>query len=282
MLGVAHPPERQLEMYGEHGRFAYHYTTREAAFEHVIPTKRFRLSSLAALRDPVENKDWVQQLWTSASWPERDVRRFRDLARPVTTETKILSFTLDAPQAERSPEHSRGYARPRMWEQYAENHAGVCLVFDRQSLTESLMEALPVFNVAMSSEVTYSDLPLPGHTAARSLNAASLTQSGDGNIEEGLRNHLMEHTDELFFRKLEDWVSERELRFLLLDQDAYTTYVPYGSALRGVIVGERFAEWQLPGAADVCRMAGVDLRQIQWGAFPPGVLDPTAPPPVAR
>jgi hypothetical protein len=269
------PPRRLAQIYGTHGQHAYHYTTSDATFEQILPSGELRLSSLARLRDPVENKDWVQALWTSAAWPTADVERFQELTRRVLYETKILSFTLDAPTVAESPEHARGYARPRMWEQYAENHAGACLVFDRELLAESLLPALSVFNDTIADEVVYSDVPLPGHEGARSLVAAALTQAGDGDLERGLRRHLHEHARELFFRKLTDWVTEREYRYLILDNNPLDVSAHYRDALQAVIVGERFPQWQIPGAALVCSAADATLRQMQWGASPPGVFDPT-------
>jgi hypothetical protein len=261
-------------MYGDHGQFAYHYTTSDAAFGHILPTGRLRLSSLAKLRDPVENKDWVQQLWTGLSWPDEEVMRFDCLAKRPLTETKIVSFTLDAITTGDSPEHARGYARPRMWEQYADNHAGVCLVFERTRLTDLLMLHLAKYRQAISDEVLYSNTPRQGHEHARSLNAATLTQEGDGDIEVGVRRHVSIHAGELFFRKLEDWASEHEYRFLVLDDNKRVVYAPYGDALRAVIIGERFPAWQLAAAARACTTAQVDLRRILWGAFPPGVFTP--------
>jgi hypothetical protein len=267
-------------MYGEHGRFAYHYTTCSAAFEHILPSKKLRLSSLAQLRDPVENKDWVQAHLTSVSWPPEDVQRFREATDRVLHETKILSFTLDAPLTSQSPEHARGYARPRMWEQYAENHAGACLVFDRDLLRKALMSAPRGSKIRSVEKITYSDLPLHGHEGARTLIAGLLIQAGGGDLEVGLRRHLKMHAQELFFRKLEDWITEHEYRYLILHEDSVEAYAPFDDALRAVIVGERFPKWQIPGAAKACSATGTDLRQIKWGAFPPNVVDPAVPDPI--
>jgi Protein of unknown function (DUF2971) len=264
-------------MYGEHGQFAYHYTTRAAAFEHILPCGQLRLSSLVRLRDPVENKDWTQARFTSASWPPEAVERFCAATDRVTSETKILSFTLDAPTEGQSPAHARGCARPRMWEQYAENHAGACLVFNHNLLQKSLIPVLQAFNHTIAGEVTYSDSPLPGHETARALHAVRLIEAGNGDLEAGLRKHLDAHAQELFFRKLEDWLTEREYRYVVLGEDPNEIRAPYGDTLCAVIVGERFPGWQIRGAAQVCSATGVDLRQIQWGAFPPCVFDPTAP-----
>lgn len=281
------PRARPVELYGEHGEFAYHYTTREAAFEHILPRGRLRMSALASMRDPVENKEWVQQLVTygepyedeegeEAIQDEADVNAADGAARQTIFNTKLLSFTLDGPEPPDGvpAEHTRGYARPRMWEQYAESHAGVCLIFAREALQEELMAVLPAFNDAVCGRVSYSNIPFLGSERARILDVDHLKSGGDGDIARGLRAHVHEHQAELFFRKLEDWSSEQEFRYLLLDTDAYEVHVPFGSTLRAVIVGEQFPAWQLPGAAQVSDAAGIELRQIQWGPFPPGVFDP--------
>jgi hypothetical protein len=80
-------------MYGEHGEFAYHYTTSEAAFDRILPSGQLRMSPLARLRDPVENKDRIEDWFTSLSWSPDDIERFRAAKDRVLDETKILSFT---------------------------------------------------------------------------------------------------------------------------------------------------------------------------------------------
>jgi hypothetical protein len=232
------------------------------------------MSPLGKMRDPVENKDWVETLYTRGGEPENVLRDLHRMAIRTLWTTKVLSFTLEHDPPAGSLPHARGYARPRMWEQYSENHHGVCLVFDKDLLSTALMTSLPAFADTHSGEVRYSDRPLPGSEDARVLNAVKLRQLGGDDVEEGLHRHLNLHVEELFFRKLEDWSSEAELRFLLLDRDTFDINVPYGDSLRAVIVGERFPRWQLAGAAHLCSHLGVDLLQMQWGPSPPGVFDP--------
>jgi hypothetical protein len=270
------PEQHPLEAYGEHGQFVYHYTTRNAAFEHILPSGQLRMNSLRRLRDPVENKDWVQGLFTSVSWRPEDVDRFRAATDRVLDDTEIVSFTLDAPVVGGSPEYSRGWARPRMWEQYAENHAGICLMFDRKRLDDWLQVGLPERKLTVADEVVYSNSPLPGHEEARTLHAVSLIAAGDEDLELGLKIHIERHAKELFFRKLADWSTEREYRYVVFDKHRAETLILYGNALHAVIVGERFPKWQISGAAEVCSKAGAKLLQIQWGASPPKLVDLTA------
>ncbi len=270
---ASHP---QVEIYGAHGCFAYHYTTADAAFAHILRTQTLRLSRLAEMRDPVENKDWVQVFFPPPLWSMDDTQRFELVAHQVIYETKILSFTVDSPEASRRPEHSRGYARPRMWEQYAENHCGVCLVFELADLRSQIEVEAARFRRAIFGLVTYSDSPLDGHETARSLDPTDLVVAGDGDYKRGLEGHIDENARELFFRKLTDWSTESEYRFIVTDSGSGEIALDFGRSLRAVILGERFPSWQIPAAAAMCRAHGIDLRQIRWGAFPPGVFEPTS------
>jgi hypothetical protein len=265
-----------LETYGNHGCYAYHYTTANAAFGHILSGRELRFNRLADMRDPVENKDWVQVLFPPLSWSVQDMLRWEETTRNLIHETRVLSLTLDSSEVGRRPEHARGYARPRMWEQYAENHCGACLVFDLECLRAQVELGVARFRRAISGEVVYSDSPLPNHETARSLDAKGLIIAGSGDYKCGLEAHIDEHSQELFFRKLTDWSTESEYRFVVLDGSASETVVPFGNTLRAVILGEQFPEWQISAAAEACRAADVDLRQIRWGAFPPGVFDPCA------
>jgi Protein of unknown function (DUF2971) len=252
----------------ENGQLLHHYTSRDAAFGHIVPSSALRLSPLATMRDPVENKDWAEQLLAPIAWPETDVEKLERLAADTLRTTKILSFTLDRPLSPGvSAAHAWGYARPRMWEQYAENHQGVCLVFDRSALHGQIIAQLKARNDAFAGEVTYSDAPLAGHTAARSLDATRILVEGDGEVERGLRAHLLQHVDELFFRKLEDWRTEEEFRYVLLDSDDADIFVPI-VGLRAVVVGERFPDWQLASAAKACEGAGIALLKMSWRTLP--------------
>ena len=163
-----------VEIYGAPSEHAYHYTTSGSAFVHILPRHELRFSRLSEMRDPIENKDWVHVLLGSPAWSVEKVRELEAVANAVAYETKILSFTLDGSTEGRRTEYARGYARPRMWEQYGQNHEGVCLVFDHERLRFQVDEQCAAFaqgaeqRRAMSDTVVYNDMPLPGHELARS------------------------------------------------------------------------------------------------------------------
>jgi hypothetical protein len=137
----------------EPGKCFFHYTTREAAFEHILPSGKLRLSSLDEMRDPLENKApgyqtdvKVRRGKSSAVQDFRTFASFGYIADEIRASARLLALTVDAdgypPEPPEAAEFARGWSRARMWEHYAEKHAGVCLIFDRNGLTEAVTRSL--------------------------------------------------------------------------------------------------------------------------------------------
>jgi len=152
-----------------------------------------------------------------------------------------------------------------MWEQYADNHAGVCLVFDRAVLLDSLEHNLGADGAYWEGPVKYT---VAGFAASRARNI-NLDKFHERSLEDDVAEHVLEHHEEFFLLKTEDWASEFEYRFVFQPaSDRKLTlpirFVSYGNALRSVVVGERFPEWQLPSARAIARDARVVLRRMTW------------------
>ena len=135
---------------GVPGDFFYHYTTREAAFEHILPDRTMRLSPAHVVRDPLEsNPAFLAASYGITDNPEADHERQAvamdagmKLQR-LRRSSKVLSMTIDADEYTGDAEvFGRGYARARMWEQYAENHEGVCLMLRREAFNERALTQL--------------------------------------------------------------------------------------------------------------------------------------------
>src|SRR5206468_3476892 len=94
-----------------------------------------RFGRLADTNDPRESKEWSFSLGTNEN---RDLGKYhmQDLSRWLSSalkdNTRLACFCLD--RAPLTGDHTvdilnRGFARARMWAQYADKHAGVCQVF---------------------------------------------------------------------------------------------------------------------------------------------------------
>ena len=120
----------------------FHYTSRKAALEGILPTGRLKFSSLPRTNDPreflpilfpiTEIADDDEPLVTEDPFPliEEANKFLRD---PV----RLLCFTEDQPSRVELLRYGTGPRRSRMWAQYAENHAGICLCFDGERLIDA-------------------------------------------------------------------------------------------------------------------------------------------------
>lgn len=86
-----------------------------------------------------------------------------------------------------------GYYRPRMWAQYAEQHQGVCLVFDKEKLLKCFEKSLSAKGDLYYGEVDYFD-------------GDSIPQHLSGEIQDDVTNLLVQKN----FDELESLIFSRE------------------------------------------------------------------------
>jgi hypothetical protein len=247
------------------GRYFFHYTTREG-FEHILPCKRLRFSPYERMRDPLENKRWRFNDDTGREPTPTAAAEFRRLADTIRTSAKLLSLTVDAPAARgRSDWFNLGWARPRMWEQYAENHAGVCLVFDQERLTRCIKDSLQAQGLALPYHHPICYQPA-GTGSGVTLDLRKLA----GEVtDDFVARYVEDHHLELFFLKAADCATEFEYRFVVTTPDFEYVRVDYGNALAAVIAGEELPNWQRPAAVHSCTRASVDPLVVDWSTGRP-------------
>jgi hypothetical protein len=175
-------------------------------------------------------------------------------------DAKLLSLTVNASgYSGLAVTFGYGYSRARMWEQYAEIHKGVCLVFKRAELTELARAQIEHrAGRVVDGPVCYSATGLMG-TSARSL-----TPMRGVVPEEFAAQHLAEHAGSFFLLKLVDWESEHGYRFVELTPGNACTYVNFGESLKAVILGAEFPVWQISSAKEMCRPLGAQVWQMGW------------------
>lgn len=245
------------------GQYFFHYTTSELAFAYILGRNELKFSLYQDMRDPLENKDWrfPGAYHGKPDEPEKAWFEFHVMANRIRERSHLLSFTVDAPAevgGEKEP-FNRGWARARMWEQYAENHRGVCLVFAKDALIKAIMVSLrdQDFALPYHHKVDYDGSAmqapmLPLSELAGKVSAAEVSR------------FIEEHHDDLFFLKALDWATEHEYRFVTTSSDGKDLFVDYGDSLAGVIVGEQFPIWQRPAAIEVCERKKVLAKRMDW------------------
>jgi hypothetical protein len=257
----------------EPGSCFFHYTTREAAFGGIMAEHKLKLATYGRMRDPLENQPWR---FTFAGYGPRPADEqamaerlngytlFEDeLNVGVRDRSHLLSLTVDVepdPEGEQEP-FCRGWARARMWEQYAENHRGVCLAFDKEKLTESLMASVSGL-VVYAQEVIYDGRglmkPIIDHQAMAEPGYAG--------------EYINTNSGPLFFTKARDWETEHEYRFVVVAHDEAPIAIDYGDALVAVIAGDQVPRWEIPAMRAKCEEAAVAARQMKWSNWRPGLV----------
>jgi hypothetical protein len=214
------------------------------------------------MRDPRETH-WAFSASFYGDVPDDDALFWRMQARvnELKSTVRVLSLTQDDDRTRLMQDEvfGRGFSHPRLWEQYADNHAGVCLVLDKRRLLDAVLTAASSKGTLEHGPVAYRDGAI--EAAASGVDLQAISQQG---IDQVLTHHLERHVRELFFTKLEDWASEEEFRFVLRWDDDDELYVNVEDALRGVIVGHAVAKEYAPALEALCAPMKVQLAKIQW------------------
>lgn len=92
------------------------------------------------------------------------------------------------------------WARARLWEHYADNHAGVCLIFDRAEMVDALKHSLGSKGQYEDGVVEYT----VGGFARSAAASIALESFGEETLAEDVAIHVVRYSREFFFLKTED------------------------------------------------------------------------------
>lgn len=250
--------------------YLYHYTSAKTALDHILKTKLLRLGPYTKTNDPKETKSWQFDLGTNEN---RDLGKYRmeELSAWLSLELKararLLCFSMD-----KEPivgEHltdifNRGYCKPRMWAQYADRHAGLCLVFNRQRLTTLIEKQVGNSCLLYSGPVAYIDRGIARDLAKDqqyTINVDVLENDGRAMFA---GRHLRTHWKKLFFEKMTDWRDECEWRYVAFANSEVDLYVACEQALDGIVFGEETPPEIIQAAIDATAGRGIRYLGLKW------------------
>jgi hypothetical protein len=205
----------------EPGPWLAHYTLAGTAFEHIVLTGRLRTSPYRLMRDPAENKD----LLPAAAAPrgqENPVQEYRAAVQKLKEErdrVRLLSLTADVHYEPRAKVFGCCWARPRLWEQYADAHCGVCLVFQRALLEEALQDGLGEDRVSFG-EVEYTPEGI-ADSAATFLHDQRLMDAATR--DEAMTRYLIDHRGETLSSSSRARTGRLSTRSVLCSPEAMTS-----------------------------------------------------------
>jgi hypothetical protein len=187
----------------------------------------------------------------------------RDADERLRSSCRLACFTDDRPEPLSSHAwYGNGPLRARMWAQYGDNHAGVCLCFHRARLLEATIRLATARSLQLfQGPVTYRDgLPLPSETTATELLRSRLEQDAASYIEELLDQHV----HEFFFVKNWDWASETEYRILVRGDTREHEFLDIADALEAIVLGPRFPPAEELTIIELCKRLDIPAHRLHW------------------
>lgn len=247
-------------------RFLYHYTTADIAIKHILPKGQLRFSCMKDSKDPLESEDFqfsaVGAVSGTREVAERTFGDLMDYGRQqnaiIKSCVKFACFSVDT-RTTSTLLHRKGYSRSRMWSQYAEGHAGVCIAFDKAAILKRVRAVLRPKDLLLKSRVHYAD-------DLRELSKSLFLKPRDGVLTQAER--LRRYANIYFCYKLNDYRDEAEYRICY-----YKTTVPcdgraelcdVSGAFSGIILGNSFPTPLLPSMRALAKGLSVPVFQVKW------------------
>ncbi|MBW2343659.1 MAG: DUF2971 domain-containing protein [Deltaproteobacteria bacterium] len=225
----------------------YHYTKKETAIDEILFNGKLRFSPLKEVDDPREVEEWVWKIYNPRLGDGSGSKALDAINRFLRNNCKVLCFSQDLIGIEeievsgpsnywRKKAYEKGFARARMWSQYAEGHKGICFAFSKEKTIDAIKECFKDCFIFHDS-VSYMN----GSERAIKAQGIDSTQIKIDGINNYFKSYLDEYHNTLFFEKLKDYRDEREYRFVIYNErpEEYE-YIDIADILEGVIVGMYF------------------------------------------
>jgi hypothetical protein len=236
-------------------QYVYHYTQWDRLLD--ISETGFRLSALSKFNDPRESQAWTLDLELSDRSSAVVMHELESAVADIRSRIRVGAFARDEPYGAVLYQGRRGFARPRMWAQYAGNHTGVCIVFDRTALDGSVRRRYP----AGGNSWTRDDAVRYVEIASQDPAFEKLIISG-GSVLRCVESLFMSNQGEIFFVKHKDWADEYEYRWVHyaadISEDAEGPYIDIKGNVAALVLGSEFRDSYLPVAQVFARAAGLE------------------------
>jgi len=206
-----------------------HYTKIETLIEHILPSKKLKLSKLTELNDPLENR-WKYDHISYQGWkapPEHCWEALKQEYQNLANCIKVCCFSAENTQKP----NAQIYKKMRMWAQYAQNHKGVCILFDKEKL---ILKADQQEKLLHAGDVIYHEkLPIPTF----SLEEDDFKKNYQENYQEKIFQYLKTLPYETIFAKTNDWGDEDEFRIAAYSKAEETEFIDIENCISQIILG---------------------------------------------
>lgn len=228
----------------------YHYTKFSTLVENILPMWRLLANNLENLNDPKENQIYF--------FPDQRISEaelsttFKDIIPKVKHRILIDRRVLCFCQTKRMSYYSLfGYALPRMWTQYGNNHRGACIALDKKKFIKENKKI-----ISDKGKVGYS-----GGYIVPKLDIARISEFTDE--DDFIADQIRKNRKELFFKKHMDWRGENEFRFFCKSNQKYFSIA---DSIMAIFIGESVDDNYFPAIQLKRPDREIDLYKM-WNLF---------------
>lgn len=256
-----------------------HYTKKDTALEKILSDRQIKISPIGLTNDPKESRPSTPAVMASTINGKEHLEAMpkihEEMVRAFREEWKVLCMTKHLPQKSYKEviknhvkhQFSYGYNRPRMWAQYAENHSGVCIIFDGKKLHNNILAKLGEYSKIFCDSVKYRNY---GAAAKNVIKYSDIATLG---LTEGLRQHLLGNYRKYFLTKFPDWENESEYRWLVHSATSLSAeYISIEGTIKEIIVGSNFPKIYETSLKEISKELNVSAGRIHWTDGIPNVI----------
>ena len=238
----------------------YHYTKTTTALEYILFNKKLRLSDRINSNDPIEKLSYpsLVKVEDQENGVNENIAKYsQDVDKKIKLLKQVCFCMNDKSgrfeKIDDKPHEFYGCMKPRMWEQYADNYNGVCLIFSKSELEKQLGESYKSDDIKYD---TYNDLK----KKRIKIDSSELSES---NYEKCIRK-AYDKIDKYIFHKHEDYVGENEYRIRSYsDKDLY---INIKSAIKGIVVSENNSEYFKAELCEYGENNNIKTFLINWSS----------------
>lgn len=216
---------------------------------YILEKSQLKFSSLTETNDPIEivKKEMTFRRYTESGLINKD--KFENTTIKLKwsiMNTKIACFCRDTKYNQKKDElaFNKGYLRPRMWAQYADDQKGICIVFDKSKL---LQQCLRTKDNDRDYNFQLKKGPIDYTNGV--IRLQRIFDISDADLELTERQFFQKKEKYLFRTKFLDFQDEHEFRIIFIphkNQKKDNTeicqdiYVDITDTITGIICGYKF------------------------------------------
>lgn len=261
-----------LERVRDSEKYLYHYTEANIAIDYILKSQTLKAGNYTNTNDPKETKDWLFEVGSNkvkrdfSTYDSNELSKW--ISRELKDNTKLICFSLDDKML--SGNHlndiyKRGYSKSRMWSQYANNHSGVCLVFNKNKLNNIINDysQKDIFKF-VHGPVKYVNRSIVPDLINEQQYVINLDHLENVGRKQYVDDHLHKYFERLFFEKLEDWSNESEYRYVIFSNSKEELYFNFKDALSGIIFGDSISEENILKILNLTKKMNLDYWKLKW------------------